>query len=118
MQHGCTCCTPNGLSLHVIRPVALAEQEGGTIALCRRQQVLIVTSGRLLDEAGLLVWIRRPEEFANHAHNVTGIAGGAVQVDFKKLGHGSDGAPAWRPKQVGGTKPVRKPYMGRKAWGG
>jgi len=49
---------------------------------------------------------------------VTGIAGGAVQVDFKKLGHGSDGAPAWRPKQVGGTKPVRKPYMGRKAWGG
>jgi len=46
------------------------------------------------DEAGLLVGIRRSEEFANHAHDVMGLAGGAVQVDFKKLGHGSDGAPA------------------------
>jgi hypothetical protein len=94
-------------SLHVITSVALAEHEGGTIALCRRQQVLIVAGGRLLDEAGLLVGIRRSEEFANHAHDVMGLAGGAVQVDFKRIGHGSDGAPAWRLKQVGGRKPRR-----------
>jgi hypothetical protein len=91
--------------LHVKRPVALAEHEGGTIALCRHQQVLIVAGGCLLDEAGLLLGIRRSEEFANHACDVMGLAGGAVQVDFKRIGHGSDGAPAWRLKQVGGRKP-------------
>ena len=39
--------------------------------------------------------MRRSEEFANHAHDVMSLAGRAVQVDFKKIGHGSDGA---RPK--------------------
>jgi hypothetical protein len=89
-------------SLHVIGPVTLAEHEGGTIALCRRQQVLIVTGGRLLDEAGLLVGIGRPKELANHPNDVMGLASGAVQVDFKKIGHGLDGALDWGLKQVGG----------------